>query len=138
VGRRYPGGQLSGAGPQHDRRDRLQPPRRRSAARLASGRAAHRHLHMSASPSSRPARATTGAATAPGSGCPSSKGLLDLHGGGLEIESRLGAGTRITFHLPIDCRTRRGTAGAVEPLVRRCTAAGEDRMTGREPVRKSA
>lgn len=31
------------------------------------------------------------------------KGLLALHGGRVEIHSRLGEGTRVTFHLPIDC-----------------------------------
>jgi len=37
------------------------------------------------------------------------KGLLALHGGRLEIESRLGQGTRVTFRLPVDCRTATGT-----------------------------
>ncbi len=31
------------------------------------------------------------------------KGLLDLHGGWMEIESRLGEGTRVIVHLPFDC-----------------------------------
>jgi cell cycle sensor histidine kinase DivJ len=36
------------------------------------------------------------------------RGLLALHGGWMEIESRVGEGTRVTVHLPLDCeRTRR-------------------------------
>lgn len=32
------------------------------------------------------------------------KGLVALHGGRVDIDSRLGEGTRETFRLPIDCR----------------------------------
>ncbi len=39
------------------------------------------------------------------------KGLLALHGGDIEIESRLGEGTRVTFRLPLDCESARPTAG---------------------------
>jgi cell cycle sensor histidine kinase DivJ len=39
------------------------------------------------------------------------KGLLALHGGELEIESRLGAGTRVTVRLPRDCEAARKAAG---------------------------
>ena len=35
------------------------------------------------------------------------KGLLALHGGNLDIVSRLGEGTRVTFHLPLDCESAR-------------------------------
>jgi len=40
------------------------------------------------------------------------KGLLGLHGGQIEIASRLGEGTRVTIHLPLDCETvsKRGEA----------------------------
>jgi cell cycle sensor histidine kinase DivJ len=31
------------------------------------------------------------------------KGLVELHGGRVEIGSRLGEGTRVTVHLPLDC-----------------------------------
>ena len=33
------------------------------------------------------------------------KGLIDLHGGRLKIESRLGEGTRVTVLLPLVCKT---------------------------------
>ncbi len=36
------------------------------------------------------------------------KGLVALHGGRMEIESRLGEGTRVAIHLPIDCEGVRG------------------------------
>jgi cell cycle sensor histidine kinase DivJ len=49
------------------------------------------------------------------------KGLLALHGGHIEIISRLGEGTRVTFHLPVNCeRVRAGAATSViERLVPR-------------------
>ena len=31
------------------------------------------------------------------------KGLLALHGGWMEIESRIGDGTRVAVHVPLDC-----------------------------------
>jgi two-component system, cell cycle sensor histidine kinase DivJ len=34
------------------------------------------------------------------------KGLVGLHGGRMDIESRLGKGTRVTLRLPIDCENR--------------------------------
>jgi cell cycle sensor histidine kinase DivJ len=45
------------------------------------------------------------------------KGLLALHGGELEIESRLGVGTRVMVRLPRDCEAARKAAGP-SPLVR--------------------
>jgi cell cycle sensor histidine kinase DivJ len=47
------------------------------------------------------------------------KGLLALHRGDLEIHSRLGEGTRVTFHLPIDCEKGRDGKPVVERLVPR-------------------
>jgi cell cycle sensor histidine kinase DivJ len=48
------------------------------------------------------------------------KGLLALHGGRIEIMSRLGEGTRVTFHLPVNCESARGgEASVIERLVRR-------------------
>jgi two-component system, cell cycle sensor histidine kinase DivJ len=43
------------------------------------------------------------------------KGLVRLHGGELSIRSRLGAGTRVTVRLPLDCEQARaaGTSAAV-------------------------
>jgi cell cycle sensor histidine kinase DivJ len=63
------------------------------------------------------------------------KGLLALHGGDIEIMSRLGEGTRVTFHLPIDCTNiqRGGERAAVERLVPR----GADQPTNNQ-ARKSA
>jgi cell cycle sensor histidine kinase DivJ len=62
------------------------------------------------------------------------KGLLALHGGDVAIESRLGEGTRVTFHLPLSCqRPRRGEAAVVERLLPR---AGD--APANIPVKKSA
>jgi cell cycle sensor histidine kinase DivJ len=63
------------------------------------------------------------------------KGLLALHGGEIEIESRLGEGTRVTFHLPVDCTNvqRRGERALVERLVP-CSAG----QPANNQVRKSA
>jgi cell cycle sensor histidine kinase DivJ len=61
------------------------------------------------------------------------KGLLALHGGHIEIASRLGEGTRVTFHLPLDCKQPRqgGETAVIERLVPR---SGDDNI----PVKKSA
>jgi len=66
------------------------------------------------------------------------KGLLALHGGELEISSRLGEGTRVRFHLPLDCNSARGGAKpvaklAVERLAIRGVAGGANTA-----VKKSA
>jgi two-component system, cell cycle sensor histidine kinase DivJ len=42
------------------------------------------------------------------------KGLVRLHGGDMDIHSRLGDGTRVTVRLPIDCE---GIGRAVEPIL---------------------
>ena len=41
------------------------------------------------------------------------KGLVRLHGGDMEIRSRLGAGTQVTVRLPLDCE---GIRPAAEPI----------------------
>jgi cell cycle sensor histidine kinase DivJ len=41
------------------------------------------------------------------------KGLLALHGGHIEIISRLGEGTRVTFHLPVNCESASGNETSV-------------------------
>ncbi|MEA2944885.1 MAG: two-component system, cell cycle sensor histidine kinase DivJ, partial [Alphaproteobacteria bacterium] len=41
------------------------------------------------------------------------KGLLALHGGDIEIVSRLGEGTRVTFRLPVNCENDGGAATSV-------------------------
>jgi two-component system, cell cycle sensor histidine kinase DivJ len=63
------------------------------------------------------------------------KGLLALHGGDIEIMSRLGEGTRVTFHLPVDCTNvqRSGERAAIERLVPR----GADQPANNQ-ARKSA
>ena len=38
------------------------------------------------------------------------KGLVALHGGDIDIQSRVGEGTRITVRLPVDCETSRRDA----------------------------
>jgi cell cycle sensor histidine kinase DivJ len=42
------------------------------------------------------------------------KGLLALHGGDIEIASRLGEGTRVTVRLPLDCEVTRKRAAAAK------------------------
>jgi two-component system, cell cycle sensor histidine kinase DivJ len=44
------------------------------------------------------------------------KGLVALHGGDVEIESRLGQGTRVTVRLPIDCEHGRALSRLAPPL----------------------
>jgi cell cycle sensor histidine kinase DivJ len=46
------------------------------------------------------------------------KGLLALHGGRMEIASRLGEGTRVTIRLPLDCEAarRRGEISSIGRL----------------------
>ncbi len=62
----------------------------------------------------------TAVTTAPVSACRSSRGCLSLHGGEIDIVSRLGEGTHVTFHLPIDCTSvQRDERIAVERLVPR-------------------
>ncbi|MGH6664822.1 MAG: sensor histidine kinase [Pseudolabrys sp.] len=41
------------------------------------------------------------------------KGLVRLHGGDIDISSRLGTGTRVTVRLPVDCE---GVRRAVQPI----------------------
>jgi cell cycle sensor histidine kinase DivJ len=42
------------------------------------------------------------------------KGLVRLHGGDMNIRSRLGKGTRVTVRLPIDCSVVRASAEPVK------------------------
>jgi cell cycle sensor histidine kinase DivJ len=50
------------------------------------------------------------------------KGLLALHGGAMEIASRLGEGTRVTIHLPLNCER---SGSAVSTIGRIATGADE-------------
>ena len=63
------------------------------------------------------------------------KGLLALHGSELEIRSRLGEGTRVTFHLPVDCAgVQRGDE---RPVVERLMPRGSEHPANIQ-TRKSA
>jgi two-component system, cell cycle sensor histidine kinase DivJ len=57
------------------------------------------------------------------------KGLVILHGGHVDISSRLGAGTRVTVRLPLDCEAartgREQPAKAAHPSFERLVAAPE-------------
>ena len=48
------------------------------------------------------------------------KGLLALHGGDMQIASRLGQGTRVTIRLPVDCET---ACRGAQPWTTACRAA---------------
>jgi cell cycle sensor histidine kinase DivJ len=53
------------------------------------------------------------------------KGLLALHGGRMEIASRLGEGTRVTIHLPIDCESA-GRRREMPTVIRQISRAADD------------
>jgi cell cycle sensor histidine kinase DivJ len=70
------------------------------------------------------------------------KGLLHLHGGSIEVASRLGEGTRVTFHLPVDCeqvrpRPGKGEKSAQTAVVERLVPHSAD-ASAKQPVKKSA
>lgn len=56
------------------------------------------------------------------------KGLLALHGGTIEIESRLGEGTQVTVRLPLDCERarKRGAPATVRRLAPRAANEAPD------------
>jgi cell cycle sensor histidine kinase DivJ len=68
------------------------------------------------------------------------KGLLTLHGGTMQIDSRIGKGTRVTVHLPIDCESSRRNEGqakgqatcppspAISTIVRSSSVNSENRV----------
>jgi cell cycle sensor histidine kinase DivJ len=59
------------------------------------------------------------------------KGLLQLHGGSMEIASRRHEGTRITVRLPLDCQTiERGVGMTVEPIAPAALACGGEMAAG--------
>ena len=57
------------------------------------------------------------------------KGLVGLHGGDMEIRSRLGEGTQVTVRLPIDC-------GGERPPVQPITLVPEQADETAIPVKK--
>jgi two-component system, cell cycle sensor histidine kinase DivJ len=60
------------------------------------------------------------------------KGLLTLHGGWMEIDSRIDEGTRVSFHLPLDCEgaCRNGVIPVVARALPRVSPARQE--TGSE------
>ena len=53
------------------------------------------------------------------------KGLVALHGGKLDIDSRIGKGTRVTVCLPIDCMRAQGSEGTPAQAPGRSSGASE-------------
>jgi cell cycle sensor histidine kinase DivJ len=51
------------------------------------------------------------------------KGLLALHGGWMEMESRVGEGTRVVVHLPLDCEDARRNSAT--PTLARIVPGGK-------------
>ena len=62
------------------------------------------------------------------------KGLVRLHGGDLDIQSRLGEGTRVTVRLPIDCEADR----PVDPIRLVTERASELVAVANVRIKKSA
>jgi hypothetical protein len=66
------------------------------------------------------------------------KGLVELHGGRVEIASRLGEGTKVTVRLPLDCeRAVHSRPPVVEALPGRSIPASES-IPITEKVKRSA
>ena len=63
------------------------------------------------------------------------KGLVRLHGGDLDIQSRLGEGTRVTVRLPIDCESGRAVADPIRLVTER---AAELAAIANVRIKKSA
>ncbi len=63
------------------------------------------------------------------------KGLVRLHGGDMDIRSRLGDGTQVTVRLPIDCE---GVHPAAEPIKLVAERVGECPVATTIQVKKSA
>ncbi len=63
------------------------------------------------------------------------KGLVQLHGGDIDIRSRLNEGTRITVQLPVDYEGIKGVADPIKLVTQR---ASEFAVAARIPVKKSA
>jgi cell cycle sensor histidine kinase DivJ len=63
------------------------------------------------------------------------KGLVRLHGGTMDIRSRLGAGTQVTVRLPLDCESRRPP---VEPIKLNTERSRDSIVVAPIQVKKSA
>jgi cell cycle sensor histidine kinase DivJ len=59
------------------------------------------------------------------------KGLVELHGGWVEIGSRLGEGTCVTVHLPLDCERAARRPSVIEALSPRPSAVEPDKVKKR-------
>jgi cell cycle sensor histidine kinase DivJ len=66
------------------------------------------------------------------------KGLVALHGGQLDIVSRLKEGTRVTIYLPVDCRSTRGGRTTIEQITIEQPAAYSAEPVSKVAVKKSA
>ncbi len=68
------------------------------------------------------------------------KGLVALHGGRIDIRSRLGEGTRVTVRLPLDCQAARPARASGRRRRRWSSFRWPARPTPlcQEPVKKSA
>jgi cell cycle sensor histidine kinase DivJ len=63
------------------------------------------------------------------------RGLVELHGGDVDISSRLGEGTRVTVRMPLNCenvRPVRKTSNVAQPLFERAAEASD------QPIKKIA
>jgi cell cycle sensor histidine kinase DivJ len=63
------------------------------------------------------------------------KGLLELHGGWMEIESRVGEGTRVMIHVPLDCE---GARRRSETLARAVPQIDDARLDLRSSLRSDS
>jgi cell cycle sensor histidine kinase DivJ len=62
------------------------------------------------------------------------KGLVELHGGRLDVSSRVGVGTRMALRLPLDCEVRASEEGTVVELTRVApTQPGANDVDGGRP-----
>ncbi len=64
------------------------------------------------------------------------KGLVRLHGGDMNIASRIGEGTRVTVRLPLDCEGARAAAKLAELPIKESVAVNSDHIDDR--VKKRA
>lgn len=55
------------------------------------------------------------------------KGLLALHGGEIEIASRVGEGTRVIIRLPVDCESARQPVASIDHIGSRSAAPSAER-----------